>query len=156
MRLCNLGLWLFGRVRGLGQARRQGCSCLAPPAFLRGARRAKLRGPRGHCLGCGRPEAIPPARVPGRGWVRQFYNLPPGWPRGATFSCSWKAEGLRAGQRLASVLGTVPPTKVGRPRTARGNQTTGRVENAGSGAVTNSGASTYLLCDLRAFCAESL
>lgn len=35
----------------------------------------------------GRPEAIRPACVLGRGWARLFYNLRAGWPRGAAFSC---------------------------------------------------------------------
>lgn len=59
----------------------------------------------------GRREATRPASVPGRGWARQFYNLRAGWPRGAAFSGLWKAAGLRAGQRQASVLGTVPRKK---------------------------------------------
>lgn len=98
----------------------------------------------------GRPKAIRPARVPGRGWARQFYNLRAGSPRGAAFSCLWKAAGLRAGQRHASVLGTVPRKEVGRPRRAR------EVRPRGSGYVCVFWSNfefccRHLLCDLRAF-----
>lgn len=98
----------------------------------------------------GRPKAIRPARVPGRGWARQFYNLRAGSPRGAAFSCLWKAAGLRAGQRQASVLGTVPRKEVGRPRRAR------KVRPRGSGYECVFWSNfefccRHLLCDLWAF-----
>lgn len=74
----------------------------------------------------GRPEAIRPARAPGRGWARQFYNLRAGSPRGAAFSCLWKAAGLRAGQRHASVLGTVPTKEGGKAAKSERSQTAGQ------------------------------
>lgn len=99
----------------------------------------------------GRPEAIRPARAPGRGWARQFYNLRAGSPRGAAFSCLWKAAGLRAGQRHASVLGTVPTKEGGKAAKSARSQTAGQVQSACSGAVSSFGAVAYLLWDFRAF-----
>ncbi|KAI5178836.1 Ubiquitin Carboxyl-Terminal Hydrolase 26 [Manis pentadactyla] len=45
------------------------------------------------------------------GWTGQFYNLRAGSHRSAAFSGWWKVADLRAGQRHASVQGTVPRRK---------------------------------------------
>lgn len=115
-------------------SQRRGCERRGAGLVLLHASRLSERSPAYGAEGTiraawdGRPEAILPARVPGRGWARQFYNLRAGSPRGAAFSCLWKEAGLRAGQRHASVLGTVPLRKVGRPRRARRVRPRGRTQ----------------------------
>lgn len=86
-------------------------------------------------------------------WTGQFYSLRAGSPRRAAFSGWWKVAGLRAGQRHASVQGTVPRRKVGILRVARGNQTTEMkaVKSGCCGAISNSGANIFLLCDIKEF-----
>lgn len=67
-------------------------------------RSARISGDSEGCSGW--PPADDSAHARAGTW--QFYNLRAGSPRGAAFSGWWKAAGPRAGQRHASVLGTVP------------------------------------------------